>query len=128
MPFVIGLTKHAIHRCGKCLNEVKTGRFFGLNSLDDKIIASNIGSFGFMLTRRYLLYIVMTITAGLVLYVFILVEENQNFEKRPFIVDTWEMYSKNCGFNQYLTDKRKASNYFDKFYYGKGVSWDGYVI
>ena len=37
MPFLISLTKTAIHRCAKCLNEVKDNSYFGLSSLDDKV-------------------------------------------------------------------------------------------
>jgi hypothetical protein len=47
----------------------------GLNSLEDKIIAKKIGGVGIILTRRYLLYIVMIIAAIMSIYTFILVEE-----------------------------------------------------
>ena len=36
---------------------------------------------GIILTRRYLLYIVMTITCGLAIYVFILTESGHNHEQ-----------------------------------------------
>jgi hypothetical protein len=49
---------------------------FGLNSLEDKVIAKNIGNFGIILTRKYLLYIVMVIAAFMAIYLFILVEES----------------------------------------------------
>ena len=48
---------------------------FGLNSLEDKVIAKNVGNFGIILTRRYLLYIAMVIAVFLGIYTFILVEE-----------------------------------------------------
>lgn len=76
MPFLVGLTKQAVHKCAKCLNDVKQASTFGLNSLEDKVIAKNIGNFGIILTRRYLLYIVMVIAAFLSIYTFVLVEEN----------------------------------------------------
>lgn len=38
MPFLISLTKQAIHRCAKCLNEVKSNSYFGFSSLEDKVI------------------------------------------------------------------------------------------
>ena len=41
MPFFVSLTKTAIHRCAKCLNEVKDNSYFGLSSLDDKVSVSN---------------------------------------------------------------------------------------
>ena len=37
MPFLISLTKQAIHRCAKCLNEVKSNSYFGFSSLEDKV-------------------------------------------------------------------------------------------
>ena len=47
---------------------------FGLNSLEDKVIAKKVGSFGIILTRRYLLYIAMVIFALLSIYTFVLVD------------------------------------------------------
>ena len=76
MPFLVGLTKQAVHKCAKCLNDVKQSSLFGLNSLEDKVIAKNIGSVGIILTRRYLLYIAMVLAALLSIYTFVLVEEN----------------------------------------------------
>ena len=78
MPFLVGLTKQAVHKCAKCLNDVKQSSLFGLNSLEDKVIAKQVGSFGVILTRRYLLYIVMVIAAFSGIYTFILVEEQHH--------------------------------------------------
>ena len=75
MPFLVGLTRQAVHKCAKCLNDVKQSSLFGLNSLEDKVIAKNIGNFGIILTRRYLLYIAFVIAAFMGIYTFILVEE-----------------------------------------------------
>ena len=83
MPFLVGLTKQAVHKCAKCLNDVKQASTFGLNSLEDKVIAKNIGNFGIILTRRYLLYIVMVLAAFLSIYTFVLVEEKAH-ENRKF--------------------------------------------
>ena len=38
MPFLVSLTKVALHRCAKCLNEVKSNSYFGFSSLEDKVI------------------------------------------------------------------------------------------
>lgn len=89
MPFLISLTKTALHRCAKCLNEVKSNSLFGFNSLEDKVIAFNIGSFGMIFTRRYILYIVLSIFFGLVIYVFIWTEVHHNHEARPITSLTW---------------------------------------
>jgi hypothetical protein len=82
MPFLVGLTKQAVHKCAKCLNDVKQTNLFGLNNLEDKVIAKNIGNFGIILTRRYLLYIVMVIAAFLSIYMFILVEEKTHGHRK----------------------------------------------
>lgn len=37
LPFLVSLTKQAIHRCAKCLNEVKSNSYFGYSSMDDKV-------------------------------------------------------------------------------------------
>ena len=37
MPFLVSLTKSAVHRCAKCLNEVKSNSYFGFTSLEDKV-------------------------------------------------------------------------------------------
>jgi len=90
MPFLVSLTKSAIHRCAKCLNEVKSNSYFGFTSLDDKILAYNFGKFGIILTRRYLLYIVVTITCALAIYLFVLNEAEHNHEERPISKLSWE--------------------------------------
>lgn len=37
LPLLVSLTKQAIHRCAKCLNEVKSNSYFGYSSMDDKV-------------------------------------------------------------------------------------------
>lgn len=78
MPFLVGLTKQAVHKCARCLNDVKQSSLLGLNSLEDKVIAKKIGNFGIILTRRYLLYIVAVIGAFMSIYTFIVVEEKNH--------------------------------------------------
>ena len=75
MPILVSLTKTAIHRCAKCLNEVKDSSYFGFASMEDKLVALQIGSFGIILTRKLLLYMALVVSAMLTIYVFILVEE-----------------------------------------------------
>ena len=59
--------------------------------MEDKVIAKNIGNFGIILTRRYLLYIAMVIAAFLSIYMFILVEENVH-DHRKISDLTWEQF------------------------------------
>ena len=75
MPILVSLTKTAIHRCAKCLNEVKDSSYFGFASMEDKLVAFQIGSFGIIFTRKLLLYMALVVSAMLTIYVFILVEE-----------------------------------------------------
>jgi len=89
LPFLVSLTKISIHRCAKCLNEVKENSYFGLSSMEDKLLSLQIGSFGIILTRRFLLYIVLVITAILAIYIFVLVEESHIHEMAAISGITW---------------------------------------
>lgn len=92
LPLLVSLTKQAIHRCAKCLNEVKSNSYFGYSSMDDKVcqgqiansflqlLSIQIGKFGVIFTRRQLMYTVIVISAMLAIYLFILVEEGHNHE------------------------------------------------
>lgn len=128
MPFLVSLTKQAVHRCAKCLNEVKSNSFFGFSSLEDKLVSFQLGKFGIILTRRYLLYIVSVLTCALVIYVFVLTEAGHNHEARPITELHWDNYRRDCGFNAFMKEPQKAVNRFDRVYQNQGVSWDGYVI
>ena len=35
MPFLVSLSKTALHRCAKCLNQVQDNSYFGYSSMDD---------------------------------------------------------------------------------------------
>lgn len=78
LPFLVSLTKSALHRCAKCLNEVKSNSYFGFSSMEDKLVSWQIGKFGIILTRKTLLYLVIVLTACLAIYVFVLVEEQRD--------------------------------------------------
>mmetsp|Transcript_39383 Transcript_39383/g.29094 ORF Transcript_39383/g.29094 Transcript_39383/m.29094 type:complete len:259 (+) Transcript_39383:208-984(+) len=128
MPFLVSLTKQAIHRCAKCLNEVKSNSIFGFSSLEDRLISFNVGKFGVILTRRYLLYIVVTLLVGMCIYLFVAKESDHNHELRPITDITWEEYREDCGFLAFMKNPQSAISKFDRKYYNKGVSWDGYII
>ena len=57
---------------------------FGLNSLEDKVIAKKIGNFGIILTRRYLLYIAMVIAAMLSIYTFVIVDSKVHSHRKYY--------------------------------------------
>ena len=122
MPFLISLTKQALHRCAKCLNEVKSNSYFGFSSLEDKVITClfnilqlvsfEIGSFGILLTRRYLLYIVMTLTCGMAIYLFLLNEAEHSHEMGKSLILKnnvarmtnlqWNDFRRDSGYYAYL--------------------------
>lgn len=59
---------------------------FGLNSLEDKVIAKEFGGFGIILTRRYLLYMALVIAAFISIYTFILVEEKTHGHRKSLFL------------------------------------------
>ena len=127
MPFLVSLTKTAIHRCAKCLNQVQDNSYFGFSSLDDKLFHFEIGSFGVIMTRRTILYILMVLIGCLSMYVFILVEDAQHHQLAISGV-TWSQYLRDCGYEAYHKNTREAKVSFNSKYFRKGVSWDGYVV
>ena len=80
LPVLVSLTKSAIHRCAKCLNEVKTNSYFGFSSMEDKLVTLQIGKLGVILTRRLLLYTALIVTAMLAIYTFVWIESSHNHE------------------------------------------------
>lgn len=80
LPLLVSLTKQAIHRCAKCLNEIKTTSYFGLSSMNDQVLTLKVGTFGVIFTRKMLFYAVLVITAALAIYVFLLVETAHNHD------------------------------------------------
>ena len=74
LPILVSLTKQSIHRCAKCLNEVKTNTYFGFSSMDDKVMTFSVGTFGVILTRKMMLYAALVLTSVLAIYAFVLVE------------------------------------------------------
>jgi hypothetical protein len=80
LPILVSLTKQSIHRCAKCLNEVKTNTYFGFSSMDDQVLTFSLGTFGCILTRKMMAYAALVVTAALAIYVFVWVETNINHE------------------------------------------------
>lgn len=126
LPLVLSLTKSAIHRCPKCLNVVKNNSFLGFNSMEDKVISFTLGKFGIALSWKYLLYIVLTMTCSIILYLIMIKGMNSDYHV-PISGLTWPQYLKDCGIESYKWDWMKAFRTFD-YYSGKGVEWSGYVV
>jgi hypothetical protein len=128
LPFLVSLTKQAIHRCAKCLNEVKTNSYFGLSSMDDQVLTLKLGNFGVILTRKMLFYAVLVITACLAIYLFVLVESGHTHDARPISAITWAAFSRDCGHAQWIKAQRATENKFLSEYVNMGVRWEGYVV
>ena len=107
LPLVLSLTKSAVHRCSKCLNEVKNNSLLGFNSMEDKVISFNIGSFGVILSRKYLLYIVLSLTWLIVLIMLLTSGVNMN-ETRPITNYTWVEYKNDWGYQAFIKNPREA--------------------
>ena len=87
-----------------------------------------MGKLGIVLTRRYLLYIVVTIVVGFCLYLFILNESGHDHEASnilnlvishigPISDLTWSDFVKDCGFKSYQSNPHGAIAKFDRKYY-----------
>lgn len=111
MPFLVSLTKTAIHRCARCLNAVQDNSYFGMSSLEDKLFTWQFGTFGIILTRRTILYTVMIITAALAIYVFILVEETALLKFHNSGI-TWAGYLRSCGYEIFKVHPMQAKREF----------------
>ena len=128
LPFLVSLSKTALHRCAKCLNEVKSNSYFGFASMEDKLVSLQLGKFGIILTRKQLMYFALVLSMMIGIYMFVLVEERHNHEAVPISDHTWPEYRQKCGFDAYAKNPREAMMNFDRYYFNKGVSWRGYVV
>ena len=69
----------------------------------------------------------MVLFAGLGIYMFILAEESA-MKNRTTSNVSWDTYRENCGFTAFKKNPRNAYRNFEYNYFGKSMSWDGYVI
>lgn len=139
LPLLVSVTKQAIHRCAKCLNEVKTNTYFGFNSMEDKVMTFSVGKVGIIVTRKMMMYAIMVTTAMLAIYAFLLVETSHNHEIgklfcfinidiAPISGITWAAFSAEVGHSAWLKSRKTAERTFVNKYMNRGVEWDGYVV
>ena len=68
----------------------------------------------------------MIITGILFVYVFILVEgSNIAFHSSGI---TWQSYLRSCGYETFKAHPQQAKQDFNRDFFRKGVTWDGYVV
>ena len=68
VPFVVGLLRKQMHRCPKCMNEIREESVF--ESLNDNILEISLCQFGILVKRRTLLKGLLLITAVLFCWYF----------------------------------------------------------
>jgi hypothetical protein len=95
--------------------------------MEDKVISFNIGNFGIILSRKYLLYIVMSVLAFFVLFLLLTSGINLD-EERPLTNIKWMDYREDVGLKAFKKAPRETIRLFDRKYSGKAVTWDGYVV
>ena len=78
LPLLVSLMNTVLQRFAKCLYEVKSNSHFRFSSMEDKLVTFSIGKFGVILARKIILYMVLVLTAMLVIRVFVIVEEQIN--------------------------------------------------
>lgn len=115
LPLVLSLTKTAVHRCSKCLNEVKNNSFLGFNSMEDKVLSFSIGTFGVALSRKYLLYAVLTIVCCCILYLILTTGMDGHYMPHITAI-TWSQYMRDCGSGAFADNRMKAFRAFDFHY------------
>jgi len=81
-----------------------------MTSMEDKLVSLQIGNFGVILTRRFLLYIVMVLSAAMAIYLFVLNEEGINHEARPISGITWNRYKTDCGYDAFMENPKESSH------------------
>lgn len=80
------------------------------------------------MTRAMLFYAILVVTAGLAIYLFIMVESKHNHDKAPISGITWATYSAEVGHTAWMKNKRLTEQKFLQSYISQGVYWDGYVV
>ena len=128
-PVGVMLTRSKVQRCPRCLNKVKESTLQSLSSgrMSDEVWAFNVGSFGVILTRKYLIYILLVlVTLGGILA---LLQSGvlQYDESQPISNIEWPAYVQDCGREAVALDRRKASAEYYHKYHQKAVSWRGYL-
>lgn len=73
-------------------------------------------------------YAILVLTAGLSIYVFVLVESKHNHDIAPMTGFTWATFTADVGHTAWMKNKRQAEQTFLSKYVNKGVHWDGYVV
>jgi len=129
MPLLILLTRNFYHRCSVCLAEVGCdNKLIGVGSLQDKVIAINIGEFGLVLTRKIVLGMLLTFL--LIFTVYIQFDAHGGHHHVPIVkIDvSWENFLKECGRDSLEKGGGIQAIHCDQTYVEKTVvDWHGYL-
>jgi hypothetical protein len=128
-PFVTATMRISVHRCSKCLNEIKQTSIFNLDGLEDKVISFSLGKFGIILSRKYLIYITIFVFSCIMLY-FAVSSANlgHDHDSRPISTLKWDDFMKDCGPDAFKNNVRQTIRTFERKYSDRGIQWDGYVV
>lgn len=69
----------------------------------------------------------MIVAVGCAIYGFLEFEE-KNHMRRILTPIKWEEYRGHCGYQAFTKNPRDAFRAFEMKYFGKAITWDGYVI
>lgn len=95
LPFAVFLTRNKVLRCPRCLNKVRVSTLQSLSSgkMSDEVWAFNVGSFGVILTRKYLIYILLVVLTVLGIFFILRSGILEYDESKPISGLTWEQFN-----------------------------------
>jgi len=126
-PMIFGILRQQIHRCPKCLNEIKEDSIF--TTLDDDIMELSIGKVGLLVKRRTLVKsLLFVIFTGLFAYIFQIASEGPMWYLDGRQADptlTWTRFVNTVSVGK---DKMDIYMNFDAKFKNKVVQWEGKVL
>ncbi|KAF7459271.1 LITAF-like zinc ribbon domain protein [Cryptosporidium felis] len=131
LPLIWTLIQDSVHTCPRCLNKISRNRRIKCPSIKSEIMTLRCGSCAVVLTRRYVLTIILifsTIFLFTALRTLLKVYGLPDIEHGPQIDNTWMMFIESCGVKSYLGNPIRAVKEFEDNYQYKTVSWTGRVI
>lgn len=103
--------------------------FLGMPSLQDKVFTISIGNCAIILTRKILIFLLVTVV-GLIILLITLKTKISSLESfAPKITNiTWPEYRSKCGIIAFLSNPDVTYQYFLKHYQNANIYWEGYIV
>merc|ERR1719345_302269 len=128
VPIVFPLFKDVVHHCPKCLNVLATRSRVAINGIKSEVMSMRFGSCVIVLARKWVILLVcLTVLIGGVHSIrgsrsnvanADAAEARSTPEKQ-----TWEDFSKDCGFKSYLGNPIHVTTAFANKYKSKTFRW-----